>query len=135
MGKTNDNRAGVVYLLDPPEVVRRKIARAVTDPGREVRYDPVGKPGVANLLEILAGCLDDSPTALASMFSSYRDLKEAVADSVVAILQPIQARYADLRAARGTVRDILRDGADRARSRAQTKVRQVRARLGLLDND
>src|SRR5205823_13880995 len=57
MGKTNDDDAGVLRLLDPPEVLRRKVSRAVTNTGREVRYDPAGQPGVANLLEILAGCV------------------------------------------------------------------------------
>ena len=131
MGKTNHDDAGVLYLLDPPEVIRRKVLRAVTDPGREVRYDPVHQPGVANLLDILAGCLDESPTALAGSFGSYRELKEAVADGVVATLRPIQSRYAELRADPDGVREILRVGAERAREGAQPKVRDVRARLGL----
>ncbi len=132
MGKTNGSDAGVLYLLDPPEVVRRKVLRAVTDPGREIRYDPVDRPGVANLLEILAGCVDDNPRTLARLFSSYRELKEAVADSVIATLRPIQARYTDLEHAPNTVRDILAEGAQRARDEARTRVREVRARLGLL---
>jgi tryptophanyl-tRNA synthetase len=65
------------------------------------------------------------------LFSSYRELKEAVADSVVATLGPIQARYADLRDDPGTVRDILADGARQARDQVRTRVRQVRERLGL----
>jgi tryptophanyl-tRNA synthetase len=133
MGKTNDTDTGVLFLLDPPEVLRRKIMRAVTDTGREVRYDPTGMPGVANLLDILAGCVADSPTTLARLFSSYRELKEATADSVVATLRPIQARYADFAAEPGTVDDILREGARRARSQAQEVVRLARSRLGLLD--
>jgi tryptophanyl-tRNA synthetase len=132
MGKTNDNDAGVLFLLDPPEVTRRKVMRAVTDPGREVRYDPVGQPGVANLLEILAGCVDGSPTALAGRFSTYRELKEAVADSVVATLRPIQERYTELHKDPASVEEILREGAARARLLAQPRVRQVRDRLGLL---
>jgi tryptophanyl-tRNA synthetase len=132
MGKSNQDGAGVLYLLDPPEVIRRKVLRAVTDPGREVRYDPVHQPGVANLLDILAGCVEESPTTLAGSFGSYRQLKEAVADSVVATLRPIQARYAQLRADPGAVRGILRVGAERAREQTQEKVRKVRARLGLL---
>jgi tryptophanyl-tRNA synthetase len=132
MGKTNDNEAGVLYLLDPPEVLRRKIARAVTDAGQEVRYDPAGQPGVANLLEIVAGCVGDSPAVLAGLFSGYGELKEATADSVVATLAPIQARYADLTAEPDTVEEILREGAARARSRAQGVVRRARRALGLL---
>ena len=132
MGKTNQDDAGVLYLLDPPEVIRRKVMRAVTDAGREVRYDPVHQPGVANLLDILAAATDETPTALAGLFGSYRALKEAVADRVVAMLQPIQARYADLRTDPGTVRGILRAGAERARDHTQARVREVRARLGLM---
>ncbi|OLB65446.1 MAG: tryptophan--tRNA ligase [Actinobacteria bacterium 13_2_20CM_2_72_6] len=132
MGKTNQDDAGVLYLLDPPEVIRRKVMRAVTDAGREVRYDPVHQPGVANLLDILAAATDETPTALAGLFGSYRALKEAVADRVVAMLQPIQARYADLRTDPGTVRGILRAGAERARDQTQARVREVRARLGLM---
>jgi len=150
MGKTNDDDAGVLYLLDPPEVLRRKIMRAVTDTGREVRYDPAGQPGVANLLEILAGCaplrastrdqrrlrgapliVNDDPATLAALLSTYGELKAAVADSVVATLRPIQARYADLRADLGTVDEILREGAQRARPQAQAVVGLVRDRLGL----
>jgi tryptophanyl-tRNA synthetase len=122
----------VLYLLDPPEVIRRKVMRAVTDTANAVRYDPEHQPGVANLLDILAGCRDETPTALAGSFGSYRELKEAVADTVVATLRPIQDRYAELTADPGTVRAILRAGAERAGEQTQAKVRQVRARLGLL---
>src|SRR2546429_1649407 len=87
MGKTNDREAGVLFLLDPPEVLRQKIMRAVTDTAGEVRYDPQGQPGVANLLEILAGCVGDSPSTLAGLFRSYAELKEVVADSVAATLR------------------------------------------------
>jgi tryptophanyl-tRNA synthetase len=134
MGKTNDDDAGVLFLLDPPEVLRRKIMRAVTDTGREVRYDPTGAPGVANLLDILAGCVGDDPATLAGLFTSYAELKEAVADSVVATLRPIQARYADLAAEPETVTAILREGAQRARAQTQGVVRVARSRLGLLDD-
>ena len=132
MGKTNLDDAGVLYLLDPPEVIRRKVMRAVTDTGREVRYDPEHQPGVANLLDMLAGCGDATPTALAGSFGSYRELKEAVADTVVATVQPIQRRYTELKRDDGTVRTILRQGAEQAREQTQQKVREVRARLGLL---
>jgi tryptophanyl-tRNA synthetase len=132
MGKTNGNHAGVLYLLDAAEVIRRKVFRAVTDSERDVRYDPEARPGVANLLEILAGCLDDSPTALARSFSSHRELKEAVADTVIATLRPIQDHYAQLRDEPGAVARVLAEGAQRAREQARTRVRQVRERLGLM---
>jgi tryptophanyl-tRNA synthetase len=132
MSKTSVTGAGVLFLLDPPEVLRRKVMRATTDAGREVCYDPVAQPGVANLLDILAGSVGDSPSTLAGLFASYADLKTAVADVVVATLRPIQQRYADLAADPAEVDRILRDGARRARERAGDTVRRTREALGLI---
>jgi len=131
MGKTNARAAGVLFLLDPPEVLRRKVMRATTDIGRKVCYDPVTKPGVANLLEVLAGCVGDSPAMLAGLFASYAELKAAVADSVVATLRPIQERYADLAADPAVLDGILREGAEQARDRAARTVARARRALGL----
>jgi tryptophanyl-tRNA synthetase len=132
MSKTNPNEAGVLRLLDPPEMLRRKVMRAVTDTCREVRYDPDGQPGVANLLDILGACVGDPPAALAPLFSSYGELKTAVADSVVAVLVPLQQRYRDLAADPAAVLAVLRDGRDRARARASVTVARARVAVGLL---
>ncbi|MEN3304911.1 MAG: tryptophanyl-tRNA synthetase [Micromonosporaceae bacterium] len=132
MSKTDPSGAGVLRLLDPPEVLRRKVMRAVTDPGREVRYDPHGQPGVANLLDILAACVEDSPAVLARLFSSYGELKTAVADTVVSLLLPVQERYRDLAAEPGAVPGILREGRDRARPRASATVARARHAMGLV---
>jgi tryptophanyl-tRNA synthetase len=132
MGKTNASPHGVLFLLDPPEVLRRKVMRATTDAGREVRYDPAAQPGVANLLNLMASCVNDSPQRLAALFSSYAELKEAVADVAIATLRPIQQRHADLAADPAGVDAVLRDGAQRARDRASDTVRRARAALGLV---
>jgi tryptophanyl-tRNA synthetase len=154
MGKSSSTDAGVLYLLDPPEVLRRKVMRAVTDSGSEVtgsevRYEPGRRLGVANLLEILAACTgysgsaashpsgsataaSDGPAALAGLFRSYGELKAAVADSVIATVRPLQARYADLRAEPGYVDSVLADGAERARERVAATVRRARDAIGLL---
>jgi tryptophanyl-tRNA synthetase len=124
--------AGTLFLLDPPDAVRRKVARAVTDSGGEVRFDPAGKPGVSNLLEILAACRGGGPADLAAGFSSYGQLKAAVAGAVDEVLRPIQARYAELAEDPAYVRDILADGAERVRGRAGATVRRARAAIGLL---
>jgi tryptophanyl-tRNA synthetase len=131
MGKTNPSGSGVLNLLDPPEVLRRKVMRAVTDADGEVRYDPATKPGVANLLETLAACVDDSPTTLAHLFTGYRGLKSAVADTVVSVLGPVQARYRDFTADPAGVRAILDDGAARARAIAGPMVARAREAVGL----
>jgi len=131
MGKTSAVHSGTLFLLDPPDVLRRKVMRAVTDTGTEVRYDPEAKPGVSNLLEILAGCVEDTPTALAGLFDSYGELKSAVADSVVATVSPIQQRFDDLAKDPDYVREILADGAARARERAARTVRRAKEAIGL----
>jgi len=131
MGKTSSVHSGTLFLLDPPDVLRRKVMRAVTDTGTEVRYDPEAKPGVSNLLEILAGCVEDTPTALAGLFDSYGELKSAVADSVVATVSPIQQRFDDLAKDPDYVREILADGAARARERAARTVRRAKEAIGL----
>jgi tryptophanyl-tRNA synthetase len=131
MSKTGPE-AGTLFLLDPPETIRRKVMRAVTDGEPEVRYDPVAKPGVANLLEILAACTLDDPAALAGGFSSYGALKAAVAEAVCEMLRPVQARYAELAGDPAYVRAVLAEGADRVRGRAQATVRRAREAIGLI---
>ncbi|GAB3986216.1 tryptophan--tRNA ligase [Plantactinospora veratri] len=132
MGKTSSSEAGTIFLLDPPEVIRRKVLRAVTDPGRTVEYDPRRRPGVANLLEILATCVGGSPTALADEYGSYAQLKNAVVEAVEAMLRPIRLRHTELARDPGYVRRVLADGADRARDNATDTVHRAKRALGLL---
>ncbi len=127
MGKSGG--AGRIGLLDPPEVVRRTIARAVTDTVGRVRHDPVHQPGVTNLLAILAACTGEP----AGQFSSYGALKRAVTDAVEAVLGPIRARHAELTRDPGHVRKVLADGRERVRPTAQATVRRARQAIGLLD--
>jgi tryptophanyl-tRNA synthetase len=133
MGKTNASQAGVLFLLDPPEVLRRKIMRSVTDSADDVRYEPATRPGPANLLDIMAVCLDDDPTRLAGTFPSYAALKRATADTVIETLRPIQSAYGELSRDPGTVPEILKAGAERARTRAAITVQRARIALGLAD--
>ncbi|MBX6769054.1 MAG: tryptophan--tRNA ligase, partial [Actinomadura rubrobrunea] len=132
MSKSVPSPTGVLRLLDEPQVLRRKVMRAVTDTGTEVVYDPEGKPGVSNLLTILAACTGDTPQAAAERFDRYGVLKEAVADAVVATLAPVRERYLELADDPGYVRAALRDGAERARDLAADKVRQAKSAIGLL---
>jgi tryptophanyl-tRNA synthetase len=125
--------AGVIRLLDPPEVIARKVKRAVTDTGTEVCYDPENKPGLANLLEILAACTGSpSPRSLTGQFSSYGQVKDAVVDAVIATIAPIQMRYAPLAADPAHVRKLLRQGAGRAKPRAAATVARAATAMGLL---
>jgi tryptophanyl-tRNA synthetase len=129
MSKSNPSAAGRIGLLDPPEVIRRTIARAVTDNVGVVRDDPENQPGISNLLGILAACTGEPPRS----FTSYGELKREVTDAVEALLAPIRARYAELSADPGYLRSVLAEGKARVRPTARETVRRTRAALGLLD--
>jgi tryptophanyl-tRNA synthetase len=133
MSKSSASDAGVLLLLDEPATLRRKVMRAVTDSDDEVRYDPAAKPGVSNLLDVLAACTGGDPRLLAADFDRYGELKAAVADAVLTAVGPIRERALALEADPGYVRKVLRAGAERARELAEDKVRQVKEAIGLLE--
>ena len=129
MGKTAASEQGTIFLLDPPDVVRRKVARAVTDSDTgadAVRRDREAKPGVTNLLDILEAC-----GASGDGISTYGALKRAVTDTVVAELEPVQQRYAELAADRAHVTDVYARGAARARSVTEPVLAAAYAAIGL----
>ncbi|MDX3850868.1 tryptophan--tRNA ligase [Streptomyces sp. AK02-01A] len=132
MGKSHESGAGIVYLLDDADVVRKKIMRAVTDSGREVEYDREAKPGVANLLEILSACENGNPDELAGVYDSYGALKKDTAEAVVELLRPLRERHAALAADPGHVDGVLREGAERARAMARPVVDAAYRAIGLL---
>lgn len=132
MGKSHENAAGIVYLLDEAETVRRKVMRAVTDSGREVVYDRDASPGVANLLDLLAAATDGDPVGLAGAYDSYGALKKDTAEAVVELLRPVRERHAELAADPGYVDGVLRAGAARARGMARPLVDAAYRAVGLL---
>ncbi|MEU3774631.1 tryptophan--tRNA ligase [Streptomyces sp. NPDC032472] len=133
MGKSSANGAGIVYLLDEPAVITKKVMRAVTDSGDGgVVYDRAERPGVANLLDILAACTGGEPEKLADGYSQYGPLKRDVADAVVELLRPLQERHAELAADPGEVERVLREGAGRARAIARPVVDRAYEAIGLL---
>jgi tryptophanyl-tRNA synthetase len=127
MSKSAD-AAGSIHLLDPPDVVRRKVARAVTDSETgptAVRRSPE-KPGVTNLLSILEAC-----GARGDDITTYGALKAAVTDAVVATLDPIQKRYADLAADPVHVTQVFASGAARCREVTAPVLAAAQAAIGL----
>ncbi|MET9520448.1 tryptophan--tRNA ligase [Streptomyces sp. NPDC002994] len=132
MGKSHAATAGIVYLLDEPEIVQKKIMRAVTDSGREVEYDREEKPGVANLLDVLSACEGGNPEELAGVYESYGALKKDTAEAVVELLRPVRERHAELAADPGYVDQVLREGAERARGMARPTVDAAYRAIGLL---
>jgi tryptophanyl-tRNA synthetase len=126
-----DDAAGVIRMLDDPDVVRRKLMRAVTDNVGEVRYDPGRQPGISNLLEILVCCNGDAdPHRLAAGYSSYGELKRDAADAVIETLRPIQKRHADLAGDPGHIDQVLAAGAARASDRASV-LRRAQQAMGV----
>ncbi|MEU1677426.1 tryptophan--tRNA ligase [Streptomyces roseifaciens] len=132
MGKSHAETSGIVYLLDEPDAVRRKIMRAVTDSGSDVVHDRETRPGIANLLEILAACNGGNPAELAGGYSSYGALKRDTADAVLEVLRPLRERHAELCGDPAYVDAVLRDGAERARGIARPTVDAAYRAIGLL---
>ncbi|GAA3373978.1 tryptophan--tRNA ligase [Streptomyces sannanensis] len=132
MGKSHTATGGIVYLLDDADVVRKKIMRAVTDSGQDVEYDRERRPGVANLLDVLAACEGGDPEELAGAYRSYGALKKDTAEAVVELLRPLRERHAELVADPGYVDEVLRAGAERARKLARPVVDRAYRAVGLL---
>jgi tryptophanyl-tRNA synthetase len=119
----------VIRLLDPPEVVRRKVSRAVTDSDvgpDAVRADRESKPGVTNLLDILAAC-----GGSAEGITTYGALKSAVTEAVVATLEPLQKAYAELAADPAYVESVFAEGSERCREVTASVLADATAALGL----
>ncbi|MFF3439650.1 tryptophan--tRNA ligase [Streptosporangium sp. NPDC002721] len=129
MGKSDGSAAGTIYLLDPPADLRRKVMRAVTDSGTEVAHDPAGKPGVSNLLDVLAACSDRPVESLS--YGSYGALKRDVAEAVVETLRPVQERYAELSADQAELSRLLEGGAALAAERTAGLLAEAREAIGL----
>jgi tryptophanyl-tRNA synthetase len=133
MSKSDAQQApGVIRMLDSPDRVRRAVLRAVTDSGTQVRHDPEASPGVTNLLEILGACTGADPRALAGHHASYGVLKRDVADAVVAVLAPVQARYAELAGDPAEVDRVLDEGRCRADATARPRLEAAALAVGLM---
>jgi tryptophanyl-tRNA synthetase len=132
MSTTGGSEQGTVYVLDDPDTIRRKFKRAVTDSGTEVRRGD-GKPGISNLIEILAVARDVGPEEVERSFEGlrYGDFKTAVGDEVAEWLAPVRERYAELRGDDAALEGILEAGADKARAIAATTLADVREAMGV----
>jgi tryptophanyl-tRNA synthetase len=131
MSKSVDSPLGTVGILDDPKDIERKVRRAVTDTDTDVSYDVAKKPGVSNLLELLAASTGVSIEAVASQYVSYGDLKRDAAEAVVEMLTPIRERTMELRADLGEVERILADGAARAHEVAAVTYARAARAMGL----
>lgn len=133
MSKSDESAGAFISMLDEPDVVRKKISRAVTDSEREVRYDEDQKPAISNLLTIYALCADRTVDDVAQQYNGqgYGPFKKDLAEVVVACLEPIQARYKELISS-GELDNLLRDAAARAAAVADVTVKDVKDKLGFI---
>jgi tryptophanyl-tRNA synthetase len=133
MAKSAESPAGTILLGEPATTTRKKVMRAVTDSGSEVRAAP-DKQGVTNLLDLLSAVTGDDVPTLEARYAGqqYGTFKKDVAEAVNAFLEPVRTRYAELRADPGAVAETLAKGADKARAVADETMATVRERVGFL---
>ena len=131
MSKSGDGEAGIIYLLDDPAAIVKKFKRAVTDSDNEVEFDRERKPGVSNLLEILAAATNESPASLATTYTQYGKLKQDTGEAVAEMLRPIQARYHELMADPAELSNLLALGKERASKVASATLARAHSAIGL----
>ena len=133
MGKTDDNAQGVVFLLDEPDVIMRKFARAVTDSEREIKAT-ASKPGITNLLGIYSAMTGKTVKQAEAEFEgvSYADFKKAVGESVVEHLRPIREKYKQYISDKAELEKIIRSGAEKAAYLARKTLSKVYRKVGFI---
>lgn len=135
MSTTGGSEEGTLYVLDEPEVIEKKLRRAVTDSEDPPRIvSGADKPGVTNLIDLLASCSGRTPAQVEAQMKDargYGDLKAAVAEAVGAELAPIRERYAELRPDEEALEALLARGAEQARAIAADTLADVRAAMAV----
>ncbi|HHJ06719.1 MAG TPA: hypothetical protein ENK24_04390 [Anaerolineae bacterium] len=132
MSKSENKPNHAINLLDPPKVILKKIKRATTDSLRDIRFDPE-RPGVYNLLNIYRAFTGQSQAEIENHFQGkgYGDLKKELAEVVIAGLEPIQTRYAELTADPAQLDAMLSQNADKIRPIAERTLKRVQEKVGL----
>jgi tryptophanyl-tRNA synthetase len=134
MSKSDPNEGSRINLLDPPELITKKIKRAKTDPTMGLEFGNPERPEADNLLGLYALLSGKERQAAAAECAAmgWGAFKPLLAEAAVEALRPVQARYEELRAERGGLETVLREGRDRAREVAAHSLQRVRDALGFL---
>jgi tryptophanyl-tRNA synthetase len=134
MSTTRGAPQGVVRMIDEPDVIRRKFKTAVTDSGRDVRHDPDEKPGVSNLIEIMAVATGKTIAEVEALYdgAGYGQFKDEVGEAVVTLLTPFRERYNELRADEAELLRLMRRGADKAASISNRTLERMYERMGFV---
>jgi tryptophanyl-tRNA synthetase len=132
MSTSYGSDAGLIYIDDAPDAIRRKIKRAQTDSGTDIVRGP-GKEGIANLIEMMAVTREISPEEVEREFAGegYGAFKAAVGEAVAERLAPVRERYLELRPDEAALQAALREGAERARAIASGTMAEVQAAMGV----
>lgn len=133
MSKSNPNPGSYIALLDDPAVIRKKISRSKTDSEALVKYDPANKPEISNLMSIYAHTAGMSIAEIEAKYEGqmYGPFKKDLAEHVAALIEPLQARYHEVRRT-GEHHEALRRGAERAREAAEQTLTEVKRRMGFV---
>jgi tryptophanyl-tRNA synthetase len=133
MSTTLGTPQGTLSLLDPSDVLAKKVRSAVTDSGKEVRRGP-GKEGIANLIDIMSVATGEEPEEIEARYdgAGYGQFKSDVAEAVVALVAPIQQRYRELRAGDAELQRLLSVGADKAREVSAPTLEAMYERMGFV---
>ena len=134
MSKSASSMSGVIELLDAPEITLKKFKSSVTDDGKEVKFDEKGKPGISNLLTIHSALSGKSIQEIETEFAGkgYGDFKSAVAEVVIAELEPIRERTKQLMDDPAELVSLLSTGANKANEVASNTLKEVYAAIGLI---
>ncbi len=132
MSTTGGSEQGTIFVLEEPGAIEKKFKSAVTDSGSEISMGPE-KPGISNLIEIMAAVRGVEAAAIQAEFAEarYGEFKTAVAEAVTGYLAPVRERYSELRADEAALESILRDGAERAKAIAAATLADVRPLMGV----
>ena len=134
MSTTRGAPQGVVRMIDEPDAIRKKFKTAVTDSGRDVRFDPAEKPGISNLMEIMSVATGRSLADIEGTYDGqgYGTFKADVAEAVVELVAPFRRRYDELRADEGELRRLLAVGAEKARDASAPTLEATYERMGFV---
>lgn len=133
MSKSDENENACIYLLDPPEVIKRKFKRAVTDSVGIVQLTD-DQPGIKNLISIYSVCRNVTPEEVVAKYKDqgYGVFKEAVADAVIEVLKPVQDRFHELMGNKAYLEEVYKAGADKAERTAMKTLRKMYKKVGFI---
>lgn len=134
MSKSDANSLGTLYIIDTPDVLRKKIMSAVTDSGSEIKASPE-KKGISNLLSIFSSVTGRPVSDIEAEFEGkrYGDFKKSLADAVIARLDPIRIKYEELMSDKSVLEAALKNGSEQAQRRADRVMTKVRRKAGFID--